>query len=146
MTLVADDLDTIRAALGEAAGRVARLFETLPDGSARVPGMDWTVSEVGAHMAAAFRGCADATRGDFGLISPYIPDNSVFVERLRTVTAGTLHMEPERSPVALAALVTRRVEEFLAATAGWPGPDRQLVAWGRKPWLGLGFRGLFHNP
>lgn len=50
VSLVPIDWTRMRGALDRAAQRVAALLRAAPDGNAKVSGLDWTVSELGAHL------------------------------------------------------------------------------------------------
>ncbi len=47
--------DLVRTHLDHAATAVATRLRQIPDGSARVPGLDWTASDLGAHLVTEAR-------------------------------------------------------------------------------------------
>lgn len=135
LTPVAIGHDESREALVAVTARTGELLRSAGDGAAPVRGSNWTVGEVGAHMAVALVAFTLAAQGKADVLAPYIPATGNFAERLRAVTANTLALVPEREPGALAQLIARRAEEFLSATADRPG-DRAVAT----PWYGEGAR------
>lgn len=122
-----------RAALGATSRRTADLLRSAGGGQARVKGSEWTIGEVGAHMAITLSGFTFAVQGQPDIVEPYIPETDRFPDRLSGVTANTLAIESERDPKALAHLVLERTEEFLSATANRSGSERVAT-----PWYGVG--------
>ncbi|MBW3547717.1 MAG: maleylpyruvate isomerase N-terminal domain-containing protein [Actinobacteria bacterium] len=120
-----------RQALAAVTLRTGELLRSAGDGAAPVKGSNWTLGEVGAHMAVALVAFTLAAQGDTDVLAPYIPPTGNFAERLRVVTSNTLALEPQRDPRALGDLIERRAEDFLSATADRPGD--QAVA---TPWYG----------
>lgn len=130
---VSPDFGNARAALAAAGRRIEQLLRSAGDGRVQASRSEWTIGEVGAHMAVALRVFTQATRGQYHLIEPYIPETDRFPDRLAAVTAATLAMEPERDPAALAQLVSAEVQGFLSATAHLGGSEPVLT-----PWYGKG--------
>jgi uncharacterized protein (TIGR03083 family) len=58
------DWDLVRTQLDHAATAVATRLRQIPDGSARVPGLDWTASELGAHLVTEARRFERFGKGD----------------------------------------------------------------------------------
>lgn len=131
LTPVGIDHEESRQALAAITPRTSELLRSAGDGAAPVKGSNWTLGEVGAHMAVALVAFTLAVRGETDVLAPYIPPTDNFGERLRAVTSNTLAMEPQREPGALGDLIERRAEEFLSATAECRGD--QAVA---TPWYG----------
>jgi uncharacterized protein (TIGR03083 family) len=50
VSLVPIDWARLQGALDRAADRIAELLRAAPDGNAKVTGLDWTVSDLGAHL------------------------------------------------------------------------------------------------
>ncbi len=125
------DYEESRHALAAVTPRTGQLLRSAGDGAAPVKGSNWTVGEVGAHMAVALVAFTLAAQGETDVLAPYIPPTDNFAERLRAVTSNTLALEPQRDPRALGDLIERRAEDFLSATAGCPG-DRAVAT----PWYG----------
>lgn len=122
-----------RMALLSAARRTAELVGSLPDADLPVDGLEWTVGEVGAHLAISLLSFVDAAQGRFNRVAPYIPDVENLSDRLSGFTAATLLAQPERDPKTLAHLIRERVETFLALTAD-RSADESLCT----PWYGAG--------
>lgn len=106
--------------LAAAGRRTADLIGSVPDPSVAVRGSEWSVGEVGAHLAVAMQGFTETVTGDSRTVAPHIRPGGNFAERLAGVTAGTLTVERDRDPQVLAARITQRVDAFLAATATLP--------------------------
>lgn len=123
------DHEEARRALRIASQRTAALLASIPDPGLRVTNSAWTVGEVGAHLAVALVGFTEAVGGEYATVSPYIRPAGTFADRLSGVTAGTLTIERERDPRALAATIVERVDGFLAATAGISGHERVATPW-----------------
>jgi uncharacterized protein (TIGR03083 family) len=123
------DQGEARAALIVAAERTAALLRTVSDPALPVRRSAWSAGEVGAHLVVALHAFTRAVQGDTTAITPYLPANGTFAERLAAVTAGTLAVEPERDPAALADLVTARVREFVTVTAAGSGQERIPTPW-----------------
>lgn len=118
-----------RAALGAITPRTAELLWSLRDPHVGVKNSEWAAGDVGAHLIVALRAFAAASRGDVEGLKPFIPETEVFFERLATVTAATLVIEPERDPRALGQLLTEASEAFLSATAGLPADHVVPTPW-----------------
>ena len=56
-------LDRVQPALDRAAGRFGELVASVPDPGVRVPGADWTLRDVTAHVASAVTRFADGPEG-----------------------------------------------------------------------------------
>ncbi|HEV2069200.1 MAG TPA: maleylpyruvate isomerase N-terminal domain-containing protein [Acidimicrobiales bacterium] len=131
LTPLGIDCEESRQALAAVTPRTGELLRSAGDGAAPVKGSNWTLGEVGAHMAVALVAFTLAVQGETDVLAPYIPRTDDFAERLRAVTSNTLALEPQREPGALGDLIERRAEDFLSATADRPGD--QAVA---TPWYG----------
>lgn len=135
------DLDEARHALTDAARRVVGLLRGAGDGNGGRPvvGSCWTVGDVAVHLAVTLLGFTGAADGDHSLIDPYVPEGGTFAERVSAVTAGTLGLETERRPAVLAGAIEKRVQGFLAATAGRAGGEHVPTPWYQPDaTLGLG--------
>lgn len=131
LTSLAIGHEESRQALAAVTARTGELLRSAGDGAAPVKGSDWTLGEVGAHMAVALVAFTLAAQGETDVLAPHIPATDNFAERLRAVTSSTLALEPERKPGVLGDVIERRSEDFLSATADCPGD--QAVA---TPWYG----------
>jgi uncharacterized protein (TIGR03083 family) len=123
------DHSQARAALAATSQRTADLLRSVADGQAKAKGSEWTIGEVGAHMAVTLLGFTFAAQGQPEMVEPYIPQTDRFPDRLSRVTANTLAIEPERDPPALARLVPERTDGFLSATVNRSGSERLPTPW-----------------
>jgi len=122
------DLAQARAALADAAARTAALLRSAPDPARRVRRSEWSVGEVGAHLALAPMAFTEALAGDHRTVAPYLGPGT-FAERLAAVTSGTLELEASRDPAALAALILERVDAFLVASRSMAGGEMVATPW-----------------
>lgn len=111
-----------RTALADAVARTGRLWRSITDPSAPVPGLTWTAAETAAHVVADMREYTDAlTRqlnGD--RTEMQIPDASP--ARARTaVNDGHLVDVCERDPRRLADMLEETAVSYLAAAAAVDG-------------------------
>lgn len=123
------DYEKARAALAVAGRQTAELLRSAGQGEVRPKGSQWTIGEIGAHLAIALEGFTSAAQGQPEVVEAFIPRTECFPDRLAEVTAKTLTIEPERDPVALASLIARRVDRFLCATANRSGAERVPTPW-----------------
>lgn len=131
LTSLGIDCEESRQALAAVTARTGELLRSAGDGAVPVQGSNWTLGEVGAHMAVALVAFTLAAQGETDVLAPHIPPTDNFAARLRAVTSSTLALEPQREPRALGDVIEQRAEEFLSATADYPGD--QTVA---TPWYG----------
>lgn len=101
----------------------------MDDGARPVLRSTWTVAEAGAHIAVGARVYAASARADLDSLHPYMPAIESYADRMNAVTASTLEMVAERSPAALAGLITDAVQDYLAATAGMAPEARLQTPW-----------------
>jgi uncharacterized protein (TIGR03083 family) len=120
------DEKTPQAALRAATARLATLVRSLKDPQARIPGLQWTVSETAAHVVCELRDYTGFAAG-----RPAVDT----VEGARTpselsavVNAEQLRTYPERDPVALSAALPEAAEEYLAAVSGRTPDERTIVS------------------
>ncbi|TMM18274.1 MAG: hypothetical protein E6G01_03920 [Actinobacteria bacterium] len=121
----------LRGALGETAGRFARLLVAVgdPDADARAVGT-WSVGDVAAHVHEvsiidSWFVTGEEPAGD--LRELYDMATTASVDRVRDLNALALRLLPERSPRALASLVEANVGVVLEATAAADGDEQ--IAW-----------------
>ncbi len=107
-------------AILDAAGRAADVLRGSNDGSVPVPGLDWTLGEAGAHLAAETREYAETLTGDLDVDEHLrsVPTATTPAERSAALNVQQLERHRERDPVALAAAVQSAAQAFTAATAG----------------------------
>ena len=113
-----------RAALAAAVARSARLWRSVADSAAPVPGLTWTVGQTAAHVVGDMREYTEAlTRhvsGDRAALS--IPDGSP--ARVRTaVNDRHLIDVAERDPRRLADMLEETAASYLAAAVAVGTPD-----------------------
>lgn len=125
----AQDSTVLLEALRSAAARTARLVRAVPDGAARVPGMDWTAAETAAHLvgeASFYTGFLTGKRD----ARDYLDDGRAgagAAERNAAANIRQLREFPERDLPRLADAIIAAAEEFADAAAGRPDSDRALV-------------------
>src|SRR5277367_4587150 len=112
------------AALAAAVARSARLWRSVADSAAPVPGLTWTVGQTAAHVVGDMREYTDAlTRhvsGDRAALS--IPDGSP--ARVRTaVNDRHLIDVAERDPRRLADMLEETAARYLAAASAAGTPE-----------------------
>ncbi|MFY9766399.1 MAG: maleylpyruvate isomerase N-terminal domain-containing protein [Mycobacterium sp.] len=113
-----------RAALAAAVARSARLWRSVADSAAPVPGLTWTVGQTAAHVVGDMREYTEAlTRhvsGDRAALS--IPDGSP--ARVRTaVNDRHLIDVAERDPRRLADMLEETAARYLAAASAAGTPE-----------------------
>jgi len=116
-------------ALRSAAERTARMVRTVPDGAARVPGMDWSASETAAHLVGElsfYTGFLTGQRDARDYLDQG-PGGPTAAERNAAANTRQLREFPERELSRLADAIVAAAEEFAGAAAGRPDSDRALV-------------------
>ena len=109
------DLTQARSAVQMAARQVSDLVRSLPDPRAPVPGLDWTVGQVAAHMVAAAENYPRFATGQAA------PEATIDLsegnwERIRQVGSHGL--------TELADLLVGETDRYLEQTAGLPADHR----------------------
>lgn len=107
------DLVAVRGSLTRAIDRVAELLARVRDPAANVPGMEWTVGEVVAHLALVGEAYTGYARG---ATEPFVDVSDVAGGSLARTSAARLAAEPERDVSVLATRVTSAGSSLLAAT------------------------------
>lgn len=105
MAVVPIEWERSRTLAEHAAEDVARRLREVRDGSAPVPGLRWTISEVGAHLVTVARGYTAYAKGASSSREPGIAE--INEERLRRY--------PVRDPALLADELMRECAAFLSA-------------------------------
>lgn len=122
----------MQGALDRAAGRLADLLRSAPDGNAKVSGLDWTVSDLGAHLIN------EAERFErFGRGSPQP------LEDVAQVNANEIASVAERDPAKQADLFEAAHARFSALAAQHSGTDpftwfEQPMEWAEAGGIYLG--------
>src|SRR5436305_13471701 len=114
-TSLTETCDAILAA----AGRAAAVVRRSNDASVPVPGLDWTLGEAAAHLAAETREYAETLTGDLD-VNEYLrsaASAATPAERSAALNVQQLDRNRERDPLALAAAVQSAAQAFAAATA-----------------------------
>ena len=118
------DVGVAGDALQSAADRVAALLETAPDPTAPIPGMTWTVRELGVHLTLSAENYVSFVSGGTG--SPLdlsdIPGGS-----LTRSNAALIDSESEQDLSVLMTRYRRAVSELLSASKGRKNDD--TVKW-----------------
>jgi uncharacterized protein (TIGR03083 family) len=126
------DITSARSALQRAAGRFSDLLGSAPDPEAPIPGSEWDVAEMAAHVVLISEAYAAFARGR---TEPLVDVSDVPGGSLARTSAARLAAEPQRE---LAALRTRLIDggrSLLEATEGRAGTD--LVSWNGQE-IGIG--------
>lgn len=105
-------------AILDAARRAADVVGASTDTSVPVPGLDWTLGEAAAHLAAETREYAETLTGDLD-VDEYVrsaPNAATPAERSAVLNAQQLGRHRERDAATLAAAVQSAAQAFAAAT------------------------------
>jgi uncharacterized protein (TIGR03083 family) len=119
----------LRDALGETAGRFARLLETVRHPAAPAVG-SWSIGDVAAHVHEVSIVNSWFVTGDqpsADLREMYDMATTVSVDRVRDLNALALRLLDERSPRALAPRIERQVAALLDAAA--EADEGEQIAW-----------------
>ena len=120
---------TVGEVLRDTATRAAGLLRAVPEPTAAVPGLAWTVGETAAHMVAEFQDYAAFARGTLDPGAPLAPgDRDNAAQRSAVANAAQLARFTERDPSRLADLVAPAVEDFFAAANQHDPGDRILTS------------------
>lgn len=137
--VVAVDLDATKEAVARNARRVADLLRSDADPAAPVPGLDWTVGEVAAHLVAGLRGYREMLVGAYdvaaarALAEPGASPGEVG----RVLNSRFLADDTERDLLTLADDLVGAADCLLEGAAGadaqhwfpiWTGYDMDLSA------------------
>lgn len=137
--VVAADLEATREAVARNARRVAEMLRCDADPAAPVPGLDWTVGEVAAHLVTALRGYREMLLGayDVAAARAVAEPGALPGEVGRVLSAKFLADDTERDPFTLADDLVGAADRLLEATADadvqhwfpiWTGYDMDLSA------------------
>jgi uncharacterized protein (TIGR03083 family) len=119
-----------QAALRDAAARTARMLRTVPDGGARVPGLDWTAAETAAHLVGELRFYTGFLTGERDARDYLGPDvaRQTAAERNAVANARQLQEFSERDLPRLADALVPAADDYIAASSGRPEGERTLVS------------------
>jgi uncharacterized protein (TIGR03083 family) len=101
------------AEMRDMARRFATLLRSAGDGTARVPGMRWTVGEIGAHVVQSAIHAREVVEGRATSAYEGVGFNATVDEKL-------LAAQPERDPARLADLVEREYDALAESLVGRP--------------------------
>jgi len=114
-TSLSETCDAILAA----AGRAADVVNASADTSVPVPGLDWTLGDTAAHLAAETEEYAETLTGDLD-VDEYVraaANAATPAERSKVLNAQQLERHRERDPRALAAAIRSAAEAFVTAAS-----------------------------
>jgi uncharacterized protein (TIGR03083 family) len=122
----------VPTALGRVAGEVCSLVASAPDAGAAVPGSDWNVGDVAAHLVA---GTEAYVRYATGGSEPFVDVSDIAGGSLTRSNAARLQAEPERDLASLADRLRAGSSALLQASSRRHHDD--VVMWNGVP-LALG--------
>lgn len=131
MTVATDS--AVLQALRQVGTRAADLISNIDDMNRRVPGLDWTVGQVAAHMVVGIRGNTESMGGNTEQLSQFVPDVDGYSARMAAMTSRTLAAEPVRDARAAAVALREAVAAFVSQ-AEQQAPDDTVPT----PWYGSG--------
>lgn len=108
VSVIPIDWEQSRTLVGRAADDLATLLKTVPDGSTPVPGLDWNISEVGAHLVTCAMGYTEYAGG----ASSALEDQT-----MAELNEERLREYKRRDPSELADQLIYHTQAFLAAIA-----------------------------
>lgn len=124
-----EDHQDARRALERVADRTAQLFALGSGPATAIPGSQWTVAEVGAHLLIALRGFTEAVRGNSGQWADAAAGAGTFSERLAAFNDLMIGDEPRRDLATVGELVVDATRGFLAASDGRPPEEHVFTPW-----------------
>lgn len=118
------------ATLRDAAARTAGLLRTVPDGSAAVPGLDWTAAETAAHLVGELRHCTEFVTGERDARAHLGPAAAEQTPAQRNAAANARQLEEfaERDLSRLADMLVPAADDFITAAADRPEGERILTS------------------
>ena len=125
---LAVDVDAVRPAIQRAVHDVATLVASAPDPGAPVPGSEWTVGDVAAHLALGAEAYVGYANGATDVVFDV---SDIAGGSLRRSSAARLEAEHERDLRALAARMEAAVTALLAASERPGAAD--VVTWNGEP-------------
>ena len=111
-TYVGVDRTKVARAIETLSDRIAEIIRDVPDTSVRIPGADWTVGEVGAHLSDAQRLFSRLATGETVRHGDGTPAS------LAHANQQLLVANPQRDGKALAASIVDNTANFLRNAAG----------------------------
>ena len=111
-------LEQVLAAHERAGAAFAALLRGAPDGDARVPGLDWTVADLGAHVVSGARLYAAGIETDEGGFWPDLDSPAH--------NAAEIAATPERDPSTQADAIDAELPRLRAA---WRSRAAERVPW-----------------
>ena len=137
--VVATDVDATKAAIARNARRVADLLRANADPAAPVPGLDWTVGDVAAHLVTGLTGYREMLLGayDVAAARALAEPGATPGEVGSVLNAKFLAEDTERDLATLADELVGAADRLIEAAAGadterwfpiWTGYDMDLSA------------------
>ena len=123
------DVASPRAVLREVGNRAADLIASIDDMGRPVPGLDWTVGQVAAHMLVAIRGNTESMAGNTEQLADFVPDVDGYSGRMAGMTSSTLAAEPVRGPEAAGAALRDAVAAFVSQAEKQSPEDAVPTPW-----------------
>jgi len=122
------DIGEVRTALSRVADELCAMLTSAPDAAVGVPGSDWNVGEVAAHLALG----TEAYVGYLsGVSEPFVDVSDIAHGSLARTNAARLDADPQRQLVDLAARIRAAAAALLEQTAGRDGDE--VVSWHGRP-------------
>lgn len=122
------DLAGPRAALDRVGAELCSLVASVGDGGVIVPGSEWSVGDVAAHLVLGTEAYVGYMSGD---TEAFVDVSDVASGSLARTSADRLAAEPERNPAALATRLRTASNALLDATAARRGDE--MVTWNGVP-------------
>ena len=127
MGAVPIEFSAVCAAIEDTGAQATALLRSLDHTATAVPGSQWTVGDVAAHLATDLGINADAAAGvTFG---SYMPAHARTAERMASLNARAVAQVSERDPGKLADLVEASVASFFGTIIGRSGGERIATPW-----------------
>ena len=122
------DLESARRALASEGERAADLVASIPDPTAPVPGLDWTVGQAAAHLVVVLSAFTGAARG-VSQWGPLIPGSASGRGRVAAVNAASIDLIAHDDAAYLAGQLGEAQAQFLAATERLPADHALPMPW-----------------
>jgi uncharacterized protein (TIGR03083 family) len=122
------EIAEVRTALGRVADELCALVAAAPQAGLAVPGSEWTVGEVAAHVAVGTEAYVGYLSGD---TEPFVDVSDIASGSLARSSAARLAAEPERGLLTLVERLRNASSTLLDQTAGRSGDE--VVLWHGQP-------------
>lgn len=118
----------VQVALGRVAEELCSLIASAPNAAVTVPGSDWNVAEVAAHVAVGTEAYVGYVSG---VTEPFVDVSDIAGGSLARTSAARLQAEPERDLANLAERVRAASTALLAQTDG--RHSNEVAMWHGRP-------------